>query len=317
MHSKKSTIHIGIDVSKKELEIHCYYSKLKLPTAIANTKTGISKVISKLKKYDDPHVVFEATGGYEKLLLVLLQSEGIKASRITPSLARNFAKAKGLLAKTDSIDAQVLTDYGIQFAPRVTAPLDPVIDEIQSLIKYRRHLNDELHRERMHIEHLLPKSVERMVKARMKSLQKQADKVTVMMLALKVKSTVLDEAVKLLTETKGVGDNSALSLLVAMPELGKISNKQAASLAGVAPFNRDSGKMRGQRTIFGGRKEIRKALYMAALVGSRYNPVLIEFYQRLLAKGKPKKLALIAVMRKLLCHLNSLMKRHLQKTQTA
>lgn len=317
MHSKNSITHIGIDVSKKELEIHCYDSKLKLPTAIANTKTGISKIISKLRKCDDPHVVFEATGGYEKLLLVLLQSQEIKASRITPSLARNFAKAKGLLAKTDSIDAQVLTDYGIQFAPRVTAPLDPVIEEIQSLIKYRRHLNDELHRERMHLEHLLPKSVERMVKARMKSLQKQADKVTDMMLALKVKSTILDEAVKLLTETKGVGDNSALSLLVAMPELGKISNKQAASLAGVAPFNRDSGKMRGQRTIFGGRKEIRKALYMAALVGSRYNPVLKEFYQRLLSKGKPKKLALIAVMRKLLCHLNSLMKRHLQKNQTA
>lgn len=317
MHSKNPTTHIGIDVSKKELEIHCYDSKLKLPTAIANTKTGISKIISKLRKCDDPHVVFEATGGYEKPLLVLLQSEGIKASRITPSIARNFAKAKGLLAKTDSIDARVLTDYGIQFDPRVTAPLDPVIEEIQSLIKYRRHLNDELHRERMHLEHLLPKSVERIVKARMKSLQKQAEKVTDMMLALKVKSSVLDEAVKLLTETKGVGDNSALSLLVAMPELGKISNKQAASLAGVAPFNRDSGKMRGQRTIFGGRKEIRKALYMAALVGSRYNPVLKEFYQRLLAKGKPKKLALIAVMRKLLCHLNSLMKRHLQNPKAA
>lgn len=317
MHSKNPTTHIGIDVSKKELEIHCYDSKLKLPSAIANTKTGINKIISKLKKCDDPHVVFEATGGYEKLLLVLLQSEGINASRITPSLARNFAKAKGLLAKTDSIDAQVLTDFGIQFNPRVTAPVDPIIDEIQSLIKYRRHLNDELHRERMHLEHLIPKSVERMVKIRMKSLQKQAEKVTNMMLALKVKSPVLEEAVKLLTDTKGVGENSALSLLVAMPELGKISNKQAASLAGVAPFNRDSGKMRGQRTIFGGRKEIRKALYMAALVGSRFNPVLKEFYQRLLAKGKPKKLALIAVMRKLLCHLNSLMKRHLNKTKAA
>ena len=102
-----------------------------------------------------------------------------------------------------------------------------------------------------------------------------------------------------------------------MPELGKIPNKQASSLAGVARFNRDSGKMRGQRTILGGRKEIRKALYMAALVGSRYNPVLIEFYQRLLAKGKPKKLALIAVMRKLLCYLNSLMKKNLQHDQPA
>ncbi|MBK1830820.1 IS110 family transposase [Verrucomicrobiaceae bacterium R5-34] len=259
-----------------------------------------------------PSLVFEATGGYEKLLLVLLQSEGIKASRITPSLARNFSKAKGLLAKTDSIDAQILTDYGIQFSPRETAALDPVIEEIQALIKYRRHLNDELHRERMHLEHLLPKSVERLVKSRMKSLQKQTEKLTAMMIALKVKSPSLDQAVELLTTTKGVGDNSALSLLVAMPELGRVSNKEAASLAGLAPFNRDSGKMRGQRKIFGGRREIRQALYMAALVGSRHNDVLNEFYQRLLAKGKPKKLALTAVMRKLLCYLNSLMKKHLQ-----
>ena len=317
MNTKNTVTWIGIDVSKKELEIHCYDSALKLPPAIANTKTGIGNIISKLKKCEAPHLVFEATGGYEKLLLVLLQSEGIKASRITPSLARNFAKAKGLLAKTDSIDAQILTDYGIQFSPRETAALDPVIEEIQALIKYRRHLNDELHRERMHLEHLLPKSVERLVKSRMKSLQKQTAKLTAIMIDLKMKSPSLDQAVALLTATKGVGDNSALSLLVAMPELGKISNKEAASLAGLAPFNRDSGKMRGQRKIFGGRREIRQALYMAALVGSRHNDVLKEFYQKLLAKGKPKKLALTAVMRKLLCYLNSLMKKHLQHDQPA
>ncbi len=312
MNHENTTTWIGIDVSKKQLEIHCHDSALKLPATVANTRTGIAKIISKLKKCADPHLVFEATGGYEKPLLVLLQSGGIKASRITPSLARNFAKAKGLLAKTDSIDARILTDYGIQFNPQETAPLDPALEEIQSLIKYRRHLNDELHRERMHLEHLLPKSVERMVRSRMKSLQKQVDKVTTMMIALKVKSPSLDEAVELLTMTKGVGDNSALSLLVAMPELGKISNKEAASLAGLAPFNRDSGKMRGQRKIFGGRMEIRQALYMAALVGSGHNETLRDFYQKLLAKGKPKKLALVAVMRKLLCYLNSLMKRHLQ-----
>ncbi len=317
MHSQNTTTWIGVDISKKELEIHCYDSALKLHSAAANTKTGINKIISKLKKCDDPHLVFEATGGYEKLLLILLQSEGIKASRISPSLARNFAKAKGLLAKTDSIDAQILTDYGIQFSPRETAPLDPVLEEIQALIKYRRHLNDELHRERMHLEHLLPKSVERMVKSRMKSLQKQMEKVTATMISLKEKSSSLDQAVGLLTATKGVGDNSALSLLVAMPELGKITNKEAASLAGLAPFNRDSGKMRGQRKIFGGRREIRQSLYMAALSGSRYNPILKNFYQRLLEKGKPKKLALTAVMRKLLCYLNSLMKRHINQLQPA
>lgn len=159
----------------------------------------------------------------------MLQSADIKASRINPTLARNFAKAKGLLAKTDSINARILTDYGIQFSPRETAPLDPILEEIQSLVKYRRHLNDELHRERMHLEHMLPKSIESMVNSRIKSLQKQIEKVTAMMIHLKVKSVSLDQAVELLTTTKGVGDNSALSLLVAMPELGRISTKEAAS----------------------------------------------------------------------------------------
>ncbi len=317
MDQKNITTWIGIDVSKKELEIHSYDESLKLPSAFANSKTAIEKLISKLKKSDNPHLVFEATGGYEKLLLVMLQSEGIKASRINPSLARNFAKAKGLLAKTDAIDAQVLTDFGTHFQPRVTDPLDPVLEEISALVKYRRHLGDELHRERMHLEHLQPKSIEKLVADRMKTLQKQIEKVTELMLALKQKSPQLDEVVKRIIATRGMGENSALSLLAAMPELGKITHKQAASLAGLAPFNRDSGKMRGQRTIYGGRKEIRQALYMAALVGTRFNPILKEFYQRLLAKGKPKKLALIAVMRKLLSHLNSLMKSYLREFKTA
>lgn len=316
MKPKNNSTCIGIDVAKKELEIHTYEASLKLPKSIANNKTQISKFIKKLKKAEDVHLIFEATGGYEQLLLLLLQAEGIKASRITPTFVRDFAKAQGILSKTDSIDAKVLTDYGMTFNPRLTPPSDPIIDEIQSLLKYRRHLNEELHREKMQLEHLIPKSVESMVKSRLKQLQKQIDKVTKSMLELKAKSPGLDEAVKLLTSTKGVGDNSALSLLVAMPELGKLTNNQAASLAGLAPFNRDSGNKKGQRTIFGGRKEIRQSLYMAALVASRFNPILKEFYQRLLKKGKAKKLALIAVMRKLLSYLNLLMKRHLQQLET-
>lgn len=238
---------------------------------------------------------------------------GINASRITPSLSRNFAKAKGLLAKTDAIDAQLLTDYGHQFQPRITAPLDPILEEIQALIKYRRHLLDTLHAEQQQLEHPQPKSVTTLVKARIRTLQKQIEKLTDSLSSLAKKSPTLDSATTLLVQTKGVGTQSALSLLAAMPELGTLSNKQATSLAGLAPFNRDSGKFRGKRTISGGRKEVRQALYMAALVASRFNPILKEYYQRLLANGKPKKLALTAVMRKLLCHLNSQMKRHLQQ----
>ena len=311
----QNAVYIGIDISKRELEIHTYEASLKLPSAIPNTKSGITKIINKLSKNEHIHCVFEATGGYEKPLLAMLQAEGIKASRITPSLARNFAKAQGILSKTDSIDAKVLTDYGFKFTPRKTAPVDPIIEEIHALVKYRRHLNDELLRERQQLEHTPPKSIETMVKSRIKTLTNQIEKVTKTMITLKTKSPEIDEAVKILTSTKGVGDNSALSLLAAMPELGKLTNNQASSLAGLAPFNRDSGKYRGRRMIYGGRKDIRQALYMAALVASRYNPILKEFYQRLVANGKPKKLALIAVMRKLLSYLNLLMKRHLQKIE--
>jgi len=290
-----NTTWIGIDVSKRELEIHSYNPHPKLSKPIPNTPAEIKKLIAVLKQIPNPHFIFEATGGYEKLLLTSLQAAGINASRITPSLSRNFAKAKGLLAKTDAIDAQLLTDYGHQFQPRTTDPLDPILEEIQALIK----------------------CVTTLVKARIRSLQKQIEKLTDSLSSLAKKSPSLDSATTLLVQTKGVGVQSALSLLAAMPELGTLSNKEAASLAGLAPFNRDSGKFRGKRTISGGRKEVRQALYMSALVASRFNPILKEYYQRLLANGKPKKLALTAVMRKLLCYLNSLMKKHLkQQSQT-
>ena len=123
----QNAVYIGIDISKRELEIHTYEASRRLPSAIPNTKSGIAKIINKFSKNEHIHCVFEATGGYEKLLLSMLQAKGIKASRITPSLARNFAKAQGILSKTDSIDAKVLTDYGFKFNPRETAPVDPII----------------------------------------------------------------------------------------------------------------------------------------------------------------------------------------------
>lgn len=251
-----NTTWIGIDISKRELEIHSYHPHPKLSKPLPNNPDEIKKLITVLHKLPNPHLIFEATGGYEKLLLASLQAAGINASRITPSLSRNFAKAKGLLAKTDAIDAQLLTDYGQQFQPRVTAPLDPILEEVQALVKYRRHLLDGLHAEQQQLEHPLPKSVTTMVKARIRSLQNQIEKLTNSLESLAKKSPTLDAVTTLLVQTKGVGVQSALSLLAAMPELGRLSNKEATSLAGLAPFNRDSGKFRGKRTISGGRKEV-------------------------------------------------------------
>jgi len=305
------TTWIGIDVSKAEHEIHSYLPFAKLPSSIPNTLKEIKKFITKLKKIPHPHLVFEATGGYEKLLLKLLQEAGINASRVTPSLPRNFAKAQGLLAKTDKIDAQVLTDYGQTLTPPVTPKLDPIVEEVHALIKYRRHLGEELHRERQQLEHYPVKSIITIVKRRMKTIQNEMKTIDAQLIILKNKSKLLSEPCKLLTGTIGVGDRSALSLLAALPELGTLTRKEVSSLGGVAPINRDSGKMRGKRMIYGGRKDVRQAIYMASLVATRFNPILKEFYDRLVAKGKPKKVALTAVMRKLLIHLNALMKQYL------
>ena len=311
---------VGIDVSKAELEIHSYVKSPCLAKTIPNTQKEIKKLITQLRKIRSARLVFEATGGYEKLLLNLLQDADLPASRITPSLARSFAKAKGLLAKTDAIDAQVLTDYGLHFSPQPTPKLDPIIEEVHALIKYRRHLGEELHRERQQLEHMPPKSVISIVNRRKKAIQKEIDQLDERLLKLRKQSKQLDEPCKLLTETIGVGDKSALALLVSMPELGTLNRNQVAALAGVAPINRDSGKMRGKRMIFGGRKDVRQAIYMASLSAARYNPILKKIYQDFISRGKPKKLALTAVMRKLLIHLNAVMKRYLgaQKlTQTA
>ncbi len=302
---------IGIDVSKAEHEIHSYLKSANLPASIPNERKEIKKFITKLKKVPNPHVVLEATGGYEKLLLKLLQEAGMAVSRVNPSLPRSFAHAKGLLAKTDSIDAQVLTDYGQRFTPPATPEIDPIVEEVHALVKYRRHLGEELHRERQQLENQPPKSIVTIVKRRMKSIQNEMEKIDLQLIALKNRSKLLSEPCELLTKTIGVGDRSALSLLVALPELGTLGRREVASLGGVAPINRDSGKMRGKRMIYGGRKDVRQAIYMASLVATRYNPILKEFYDKLVAKGKPKKVALTAVMRKLLIHLNALMKRYL------
>ena len=305
---------IGVDISKKELEIHSYIDNPKLPKSIPNNKHSISKFITLLHAIDSPHLVFESTGGYEITLLKLLQNHRIHASRINPNLSKHFAKAHGILAKTDAIDAQILTNYGIHLTPGNTPIIDPEIEEIQEYIKYRKHLLLQLHDEKMLLEHPKGKTLKTLIQRRIKRIENEILKINVMIEEQVDKSQSIKSAVTLLSQTEGVGRLSAISLICYLPELGKINNAQVASLAGLAPFNKDSGAMRGRRCISGGRHAVRQSIYMAALSASRYNPILKKFYQRLLDNGKPKKVALTAVMRKLICYLNGLMKNHLQET---
>ena len=291
---QKLSSWIGIDISKAQLDLASGHPDLKLPSSIPNSPEGHRKLLSLITNFPELKIIFEATGGYEKPLLLTLQEADIHATRINPAQVRSFAKAKGLLAKTDKIDAKLLVHYGEIFNPEATLPIDPELDELRDLIKYRRHLRDQLHREKMQLEHEHCKPVTAMIRRRIIGLQKQLETLTITITDQSKKSEALRPAIEILTTVKGVAELTAASLLAAMPELGTLTRKQAAALAGVAPINCDSGTMRGRRKPYGGRSEIRQALYMAAIVSSRFEPILRDFYQRLINNGKTKKVALTA-----------------------
>lgn len=308
-----STNWVGIDVSKRQLDLASLLPITKLPKTLPNTPQGHQKLLRILSSQPDSKVIFESTGGYEHGLFQALSDQGIHASRINPLHARSFARATGLLAKTDQLDAQILVQYGAALQPEATAPLDPERQQLQDLLQYRQHLYDQLHREKMQLEHEHGKTVTRMIKTRIKSLEKQITQLAQEAEETARNAPTLAPLLEILTGVKGVAALTALSLLAAMPELGHLTRKQVAALAGVAPMNCDSGTMRGQRRVKGGRREVRKALYMASLSAARHEPILKDFYETLKKNGKPTKVALTAVMRKLLIHLNALTRRHFQE----
>ena len=307
---QQSKIWVGIDVSKVELEIHSSEPIRALPKVVPNTSVGFKGLALALKGSASVHLVFESTGGYEKPLFHYFAALGIACSRLNPSHSRNFAKAKGLLAKTDEIDAFVLSEFGRQLDPIPSETNAPIIDALKEVIHYKNHLINARHREKMQLEHDKPAAIKAMIKARIKSLDKQIEKTKQMMIDLSSQDEKFVGEISILEQTQGVGKQTAIAIITALPELGIINNREITALAGLAPYNRDSGTIRGKRCIAGGRKTARDALYMAALVGARCNPILKEFYQRLRANGKPFKIAITAVMRKLLTHLNALLKRH-------
>jgi len=308
---------VGIDVSKNELQICSSEPSLELPATLPYDTGSLKKLVKHLTRREPVHVVFEATGGYEKPLLQWLQLHGIPCSMTNPRQVRNFAKARGLLAKTDAIDAAVLADFGATMNPAPTPCADPQLEELAALIDYRRHLMDALGREQAQLEHPKPKAITDLVKARIRTLKAQIEKLAKPIAAVIKASPLLSRAIPALAEVKGVGQLTAATLLAAMPELGTINRNQVAALAGLAPINRDSGLMRGKRTIHGGRHTARQALYMAALVASKHNAILSEAYGKLVARGKAKKVALVAIMRRLLICLNSIMSKVLSEATGA
>jgi transposase len=297
---------VGIDVSAGRLDVHLRPGGAC--AGFAHDGRGIGRLVAWIASHDRPLVVVEATGGLEHGLARSLDRAGVALAVINPRQARDFAKACGLLAKTDRIDARVLALFAERVQPPSRAPRAAPEQALAALVLRRRQLvtirDGERSRARRGHEPELIKSLDAHLAWLAAEIARLDDVITARLAACAPQRQRAD----LLVSAPGIGRLTAVSLLALMPELGHLDSKAAASLAGVAPFARDSGVMRGRRTIWGGRAAVRSALYMATLVASRHNSVIRTFYQRLVASGKAKKLALTAAMRKLLVILNTMLR---------
>jgi len=307
--NERSVKFVGVDVAKDHLEL--FGPGLKLPTRLNNRPKTIAAWLRRLlASHPVIHVVCESTGGCENALLRACWQAKVPVSQLNPARVRAFARSQGLLVKTDAIDARVLADYGRLFTPAPT--LEPSAQQVRlaELVARREDLKTQRVAESNRLSYLADVALRRMIKDHLRWLDRHIAQIEKLMEKTISEDPVLCHKREVLVATQGVGHLIAATLLADLPELGSLSRQAAPALAGVAPFNRDSGTLRGKRSICGGRATARKALYMAALVASRYNPILRDFYQRLLAKGKAPKVALTALMRKLVVHLNSQLKIH-------
>jgi transposase len=300
-NSKRRTF-IGIDVSKKLLEVAVHQSDFRF--SCPNDPQKFSRLISELISLRPARILLEATGGLERPLLQALQAAGLPAVVVNPRQVRDFAKALGLLAKTDRLDARVLAHFAASTQPPLR-PLKSQDDtELDALMGRRTQLTDMLTAEKNRRGSAATKTTRDDVEEHIEWLEERIKELDEKLKQQLERSTVWQQKDKILQSVKGIGFVTSLSLLADCPELGQLNRHQIAKLAGVAPLNRDSGQQRGSRHIWGGRAQLRSKLYMATLAAIRSNPVIKAFYQRLIASNKPKKVAIVACMRKLLTIIN-------------
>lgn len=305
MQEKIYQDYIGIDVSKNKLDV-CILSTGEC-FQVDNTSTGHQLLIKRLSPQANSLVVIKATGGYEQSVVQALQQAAFTLAVVNPRQVRDFAKALGHLAKTDKLDAYVLARFAQAIKPQASAPVSQSRHELQQKQQRRKQLVDMLTLEKNRLAQATGR-VKEHIKDSINFLEKQLKALEKELFTSIAADKELSAKESLLCSVKGVGKVTALTLITQLPELGHLNQRQIAALAGVAPFNRDSGQWRGQRTIWGGRSTVRTALYMSALVATQFNPVIKKYYERLCAAGKKKKVALVACMRKLLVILNAMVK---------
>ena len=297
--------YAGIDVSKDHLDLAILPSREK--RQYSNDEGGIDKLIKGLQNLPIKLIVMEPTGGFEAPAAAALTAEGMSVAVVNARQVREYAKATGRLAKTDGIDVLVMAEFAASIKPPARPLRDEETEEIKAMVSRRRQLLEMLTAEKnrmaMARKHLKPH-----ILAHIKWLKKEVEDLDGDLRKRIEDSPVWRVKDNLLQSIPGVGKVLSATLLAELPELGNLNRRQIAALVEVAPFNRDSGHMKGKRSVWGGRASIRAVLYMATLAGTRYNPVIKEFYQRLVQRGKAKKVALVACMRRLLTIMNAILK---------
>ena len=299
-------IFVGIDVSKDRLDVHIRPSGRTV--AAQRNGTCLEQLVAELRQLAPPLIVLEATGGFETTVAAALAGAHLPVAVVNPRQIRDFARATGRLAKTDALDAQVIA----MFAERIRPDPRPLTDAdgraLAELVARRRQVVEMIGMETNRLHQVRNPRVQRMLRATLKTLTEQLAELDRDIDDIIKRSPIWRAADDLLTSVPGVGTVTAHTLIADLPELGQLDRRCLAALVGVAPINRDSGLMRGKRTIAGGRSDVRSALYMATLSAIRCNPVISKHYRSLAERGRPKKVALIACMRRLLGILNAIVR---------
>jgi len=307
MPEAKSKIYVGIDVCKEKLDV-CI-DGMKGKPIYKNTISGIKSLIKRLQQVGETHTVVEATGGYEALIRDMFLESDLTISVVNPRCVRDFANSRNILAKTDKLDAYVIKEFGLTNHPAPQRARTQDEKRLLSLKNRRDQLVKMITQETQHLE-FTPKEIEREIKRMIRSLEKQKESIEKKIAEVIQANEVFSQKQKIITSVKGVGGITATIVLCDLPELGTLPKKALSALVGLAPFCSESGKIKKKKQIKAGRAQVRKAFYMCALSASRSNPVIKEFYNRLLLKGKPKKVALAACAHKILGIVNVLVKKN-------
>lgn len=301
----KENVFIGIDVSKDKIDVAVRPAGESM--VFANTNDGLSLMVEFVRSTDPVLVVLEATGGFERDALRSLTSAQLPAVSINPRQVRDFAKAMGILAKTDAIDAHVIAWFAEAAKPKIRPVKTPDEEKLDALNARRFQIVDMLTSERNRLG-IAPEWIKKDIQDHIKGLEKRLARINRDLDKLIAKNPVWRRKSELLQSVPGVGPVMARTMLADLPELGTLNRRKISALVGVAPMNRDSGTFKGRRSIWGGRAKVRCVLCMSALTAIRHNPKIKVFYERLVSAGKKFKVALTACMRKLLIILNTMIK---------